>query len=113
MRSVHFFEAVPYVFGTSTGKRVSTDNDSRAWNKLCLRLGINDEDTPQETKATLHSLRRTAINRALGAGLAIDVVAAMVGDSTQTVANFYRDMVADDRAREGVEVVADLYDRSS
>lgn len=80
-----------YLCATATGKPLTVDNLSRAWNNLANRLGLNVAGMERRARATLHSLRHTVVDRALEAGESIEMVAANAGHASQaTTRQWYR-----------------------
>jgi len=80
-----------YLCATATGKPLTVDNLSRAWNNLANRLGLNATGMGRSERATLHSLRHTVVDRALEAGESIEMVAANAGHASQdTTRQWYR-----------------------
>lgn len=87
-----------FICETSTGRPLTVDNLSRAWNRLADRLGFNTPGMTRRERATLHSLRHTVTHHALEAGVAPELVQQNLGHaSLATTRRWYSNASAIER----------------
>lgn len=103
-RAMEFLAEGPNPFGLicacSTGKPLTVDNLSRAWNRLADRLGLNRPGMTRRERATLHTLRHTMVHHALEAGIPEDLVQQNAGHaSIETTRAWYKNASALERRR--------------
>lgn len=89
-----------FICACETGKPLTVDNLSRAWNKLADRLGLNKPGMTRRERATLHTLRHTMVHHALEAGIPEDLVQQNAGHaSIETTRAWYKNASALERRR--------------